>query len=322
VRDDHGAAGERQQRLLERAERVHVEVVGGLVQQQQVAAAAEQLREVHAVPLAAGQRAHLALLVRPPEVEPRRVGARVHLAVAHLDLVVAVRDLLPDGLVRVERVARLVHVRELDRIAQPQVARVRLLLADDHAEERGLAGAVRADHADDAGGREAEREVLDQEPVAEPLADVVGLQHHVAQPRPGRDVDLHLVELHALLLGEQRLVAVEAGARLGAAALRGLAHPLELARDRAGARLLAAFLVREPLLLLLEPGGVIALEGEAAAAVELQDPAGHVVEEVAIVGDRDDGALVLLEVLLQPGHRLGVEVVRGLVEEEQVGCRE
>ena len=53
VGDDHRAAGERQQRLLERAQRVDVEVVGRLVEQQQVAALAQQLREVQAVALAA-----------------------------------------------------------------------------------------------------------------------------------------------------------------------------------------------------------------------------------------------------------------------------
>ena len=37
------------------------------------------------------------------------------------------------------------------------------------------------------------------------------------------------------------------------------------------------------------------------------------------MGDRDDGALVLGQVALEPGHRLGVEVVGGLVEQQQVG---
>ena len=55
------------------------------------------------------------------------------------------------------------------------------------------------------------------------------------------------------------------------------------------------------------------------AAVELEDPARDVVEEVAIVGDGDDGALVLLEVALEPADRLGVEVVGRLVEQQQVG---
>ena len=54
-------------------------------------------------------------------------------------------------------------------------------------------------------------------------------------------------------------------------------------------------------------------------AVDLSDPLRHVVQEVAIVGDGDDGAGVGGQVLLQPQHRLRVQVVRGLVEEEQVG---
>ena len=39
MRDHHGAAGEVEERVLERAQRVDVEVVGRLVEQQQVAAA-------------------------------------------------------------------------------------------------------------------------------------------------------------------------------------------------------------------------------------------------------------------------------------------
>ena len=37
------------------------------------------------------------------------------------------------------------------------------------------------------------------------------------------------------------------------------------------------------------------------------------------MGDGDDGAVVGREVLLEPQHRLGVEVVGGLVEQQQVG---
>ena len=55
-----------EQRLFERAQRVDVEVVGRLVEQQQVAALPQQLGEVHAVALAARQRADLALLRARP----------------------------------------------------------------------------------------------------------------------------------------------------------------------------------------------------------------------------------------------------------------
>jgi len=57
---------------------------------------------------------------------------------------------------------------------------------------------------------------------------------------------------------------------------------------------------------------------DAFATVEFEDPAGHMVEEVTVVGDGDDGALVLLQVALQPLDALGIEVVGRLVEEQDV----
>jgi hypothetical protein len=42
-------------------------------------------------------------------------------------------------------------------------------------------------------------------------------------------------------------------------------------------------------------------------------------EEVPVVRDGDHRAGIFIEEVLQPLDRFGVEVVRGLVEEEQVG---
>ena len=53
VRDHDGTAGEAEQRVFERAQGVDVEIVGGLVEQQHVAAAAQQLGQVHPIALAA-----------------------------------------------------------------------------------------------------------------------------------------------------------------------------------------------------------------------------------------------------------------------------
>ena len=71
--DDHRAAREALERVLERAQRVDVEVVRGLVEQQQVGAAAQQLGEVEAVALAAGEILDALLLVAAAEVEARDV---------------------------------------------------------------------------------------------------------------------------------------------------------------------------------------------------------------------------------------------------------
>ena len=109
---------------------------------------------------------------------------------------------------------------------------------------------------------------------------------------------------------------------LGLAGTRRAGDPLGLAGQGLLAGLLLALLQGQALLLLCQPAGVVAFEGEALAAIELEDPAGDVVEEVAVVGDGDDGALVVVEEAFEPGDGFGVEVVGGLVEEEEVGLRE
>ena len=192
----------------------------------------------------------------------------------------------------------------------------------DHAEQGRLAGAVRADDADDAPGRQREVEVLDQQAIAVALAQILGLDHHVAEPFSGRDVDLDAVDLDPRLGRHQLLVAVQARTRVLLLRLRGRARPFELAPERTLARTLLLLLLREALLLLLEPARVVALVRIAARAVELENPAGDVVQEVAVMGHRDDGAGVVLEKPLEPRHRLRVEVVGGLVEQQHVGARE
>ncbi len=55
-----------------------------------------------------------------------------------------------------------------------------------------------------------------------------------------------------------------------------------------------------------------------SSSVEFEDPLGRVVEEVAVVRDRDHGAAVLLQGSFQPRDRLGVQVVGRFVQQQQV----
>src|SRR5437867_3974114 len=105
--DDGDASREVQERLLERAQRVHVQVICRLVEQEDVAARTEELGEVDAIPLAAGEIADPFLLVSAPEVERRGVRPSVTRARADLDAVLAAGDLLPHGLRGIQRVAAL-----------------------------------------------------------------------------------------------------------------------------------------------------------------------------------------------------------------------
>ena len=71
--------------------------------------------------------------------------------------------------------------------------------------------------------------------------------------------------------------------------------------------------------LLVEPGGIVALERQAAAVLQLQNPLGDVVEKVAVVGDDDHRARIVAERLFEPLDGFRVEMVRRFVQEQQVG---
>ncbi len=109
--------------ILKRCQRFGVEVVGRFVEQEDVAAGLQHLGEVHAVALTAGKVADLLLLVAALEVEGAAIGARIHFELAELDDFGAAGDFLPDGLVAVERVAALVDITKIDRIADADISR-------------------------------------------------------------------------------------------------------------------------------------------------------------------------------------------------------
>ena len=68
-----------------------------------------------------------------------------------------------------------------------------------------------------------------------------------------------------------------------------------------------------------EVGGVPALVHVRVTAVELEHPRRHVVEKVAVVCHEHEAASVVDQPSLQPGDGRHIEVVRGLVEDEELG---
>src|SRR3546814_18250524 len=58
-----------------------------------------------------------------------------------------------------------------------------------------------------------------------------------------------------------------------------------------------------------KPRRIIALERNAAATIQLKHPADDIIEEIAIVGDKDDVARIIDQMLFQPLHTFGVKVV-------------
>src|SRR5204863_6654386 len=119
---------------------------------------------------------------------------RRDLSLPELDLVVAARDFFPDRPVGAQRLAALIDLANLDRLADFQRPAVRLLLTRDHPEERRLSGAVGADDADDAAARQREVEIVDEHVIAVALSKMPRLDDEVAEAWPGGDVDFSGVD--------------------------------------------------------------------------------------------------------------------------------
>src|SRR5690606_23275722 len=153
----------------------------------------------------------------------------------------------------------------LDRLADLEVSAIERLQTDDGLEQRRLADAVGADDADDAVRREAEAQAVDELAVAEPLLQLLRLDDDAAEARACGDLDLLEVELpRALRLGRHLLVSGQTGLRLGLAPLGAAAHPLQLVLETLGELRVLLALDVEPLGLLLQVGGVVALVADEA----------------------------------------------------------
>jgi hypothetical protein len=160
------------------------------------------------------QDADVLLLLAALEAERGHVGARGHLGGPQLDPVPAAGDLLEhaaDG----SRSARTGRRRTASPCRRPAACPRRAPRApssssavsgggDDHPEQGGLARAVGADDPDDATGRQRERQVVVQQPVAESLGDPVGLDDH----RPSRGPSGIMITGLVICLGRSRLSSV------------------------------------------------------------------------------------------------------------------
>ncbi len=97
------------------------------------------------------------------------------------------------------------------------------------------------------------------------------------------------------------------------------AYPFQLAFEGFTAFAFGFFFLGQTSTFLFEPRGIIPFPGDALTTVQFQNPSGYVIEEVAVVGNGNYGSFVLLQMLLKPLNRLGIEVVGRLVEQKYVG---
>ena len=116
--DEEDGAGVVLERRFQELERLDVEVVGGLIEHEDVGGAREEPREEQAVALAAGEHRHSCVRAARREEEVAEVAHDVLLAARRLDPFRAGADGVGDGFLKIERGAELVEVGGLHVRAQ------------------------------------------------------------------------------------------------------------------------------------------------------------------------------------------------------------
>ena len=185
-----------------------VEVVGGLVQHQQVVTAEHQRDQRGPAPLAAAQQADLAVQVdRPEQVLDQGPGPRV--GGPHV-IGLAADDHVPDGRLRRE-VVGLVQVADRRGRRPHHPAGVGFVDAGQDPQQRRLAGTVATDHADHVAGRDPETDLVQHEPGAVLHTHALGVDNvnHASpreRPRAGApgSVSDRQVSRHAFRSDERR----------------------------------------------------------------------------------------------------------------------
>ena len=193
-------------------------------------------------------------------------------------------------------------------------------LAGEQLDQGRLAGAVASQQADALARPQREIQPFEHRSIAVAGGRVLELQQGVGrgirltEGKGERGIDVgRRDQFHPL----QRLDPALRLAGLGGLGAKALDEAMQV-------RALALLALVQGLL-LGQALGANALEGRVAARVQRQAPlfdvgdvADHRIEEVAIVGDQQQGAGVIPQPLFEPDHRIQVEVVGRLVEQQQV----
>ena len=191
-------------------------------------------------------------------------------------------------------------------------------MSHNHLEERRLSRSVRTDDTDDAIRRKHEVQIIKEQFVAKGFGHMLRLDDFVSESRSVRNKDFQLSLAFLLVLIEQFLVGVESGFSLRLSGLGCHINPFQLALQRLAAFACLLLFLRHPFGFLVEPRRVVAFPRDTFAPVEFENPACHMVEEVAVVGNADDCPGILLQMLFEPIDRFRIEVVRRLVEQQDI----
>ena len=318
VADHDDTTREVLQVLLEDLECHDVEVIGWLIEHQEVGVTHEHGAEVELTTLTTAELIDIVMLLFGGEQEILQELRGSHPTTTHVNVVSNIGDNVNHLLLFIEMQSFLREISEAYGIANDDMSLVRLYLTQQHLDECRFTCAVIAHdtHLLEAG--EVIVEVLEQHELIKAFRDVLTLEDLTA------DIDIRSLQtqlaLFQALLGNflklvERILTI---LRLMTTSLRHATHPLQFrAIEVIGTSDLCTTGI-DTLLTFLQVVGVVATIGIELTVIELQDAVAYTIEEITVVCDHEQGFVATLQESLQPLDHLQVEMVCGLIEDEQV----
>ena len=318
VADDNQTAVVVDQRLFQNAQCDEVQIVGRLVENQEVSAALEDFRESQTRPFAA--RKLLDLRVDPLvfKHEALEIAPDGNPFIAEIDELVPLPDLFADRAFRIERDTRLVDVIEFNSRSNEDFARIRLQLLRHKFEKRRFPRAVRSDHTDFMRCGELKRKVTQNRPSPTRKSDIFHIDDLVAEVRRFRNNQLNLSGADGCVLRGDFIIAFQASEIAAQTRLRRAADPFDFAAQKTAPPRLRLVFGIFALLFRGKKVGIRTFAGEKFAVVKLNDAGCDAVEKVAVVSDEQARPAVTGKELFDSGNRLHIEVVGRLVEQQQI----
>src|SRR5579872_2427809 len=307
------------QPLLEELQRLDIQVVGRLIEHDEVRRPRKQSRQQQTIAFATGKHPDRRLGALRGKQELPKVAHDVLALIAELYPVGTRADGLRQCCLRIELLAQLIEVGNPQPRAEAHLAGIGSNLPEDQPDEGRLARAVGADQPDAIAAHDPHRKPLDEWPLVEALAHPVELRHQLAGALAGIEAEANVAEPVAPggTLEPQPLEPAYPPLVARAPGLHSLADPDLLLLPEFLEPAPGALLRGELLVLALLIGGKAPGVGPQHPAVELDDAAGHPVEEGAVVSDHGGGRY-LEQQPLQTLDGLDVEVVGGLVQQQQI----
>ena len=231
------------------------------------------------------------------------------------------RHLLHHTLLRVQQQPLLIHVVKHRPLADRDLALRRLLLAHQHPQQRRLAQPVAADDPRACPRFKAQVQVAEKPPVIHTRPDVRRIDHRVRQRCRRRNNEIH----HQLLLRRihrrHTRILIQSRSLLRPPRAHPRPHKFQLMPQKALTPPLRVRLHTLTDRLALQKVTVVPRVAVDPAVVDLDDPRRHPVQKVPVMRHKQHRPRKLPQENLKPLDRLRIQVVRRLIQQQQVRLR-